>query len=354
MEPAFELSTPFPPAGDGLEVAMTPISQDKNDTKLLLAVAAVVVAGATGLAIVASLGVDRDEPGNAGRAARAGERALTAMPAIERRSPADDDVIELASLEKIPGTVGPFDEVAAEAFRIDPGADYVAEGMRAYRSRDFPIAVVYFTAETEARQERAWTHYMLGLSRWKSGDLAGAVLAMERAGELDAGSIKARINLSRIRNDAGEFEAAAAAAAAAVALDDSDAESHFLLGRSLGNLKRTDESVAALRRSVELDPDHGHVRNLLGLTLLEQGLDDGAVEQLERAVELIPGVAYVHNNLGMALELGGRRDEAVARYRRAQELDPSHRRSAANLARLEVQEPTLEPDPVLADASTAL
>jgi tetratricopeptide (TPR) repeat protein len=311
---------------------MTPKPEDRNATKLLIAVAAVVVAGAVGLAIVAGLSVEKNEP--AETVARTAAPPLQAVPAFGPETVADDTITP-ASLQKVPGTVdAEIQRAAEELFRVDPSADFVAVGARAYDEGAYAEAAAYFQAEVEARPERAWTQYMLGLARWKSGRADAAVEAMERSAELDPDTIKTRINLSRIQNERGEFDRALEAAEVATGRDEASAEAHFLRGRSLRNLGRIDEAIVALQRSIELDPDNGHARNLLGLTYIGLRLDGEAVEQLRRAAEIVPQLAYVHNNLGMALELAGRRDEAIAAYRIATDLDADHDRSAANLARL--------------------
>ncbi len=179
---------------------------------------------------------------------------------------------------------------------------------------------------------------MLGLALWKSGRLDEAAAAMEESAKLGPDSIKTLVNLSRIRNDQGDFEGALEAARAGLHSDAQDASAHFLEGRSLLNLRRVDEAVSSLTASLAIDPDNGYVQNLYGLALMRQGHVGEAVASLERASALEPDLAYVQNNLGMALELSGRTAEAVGAYRRGVEIDPGHDKVAANLARLE---PTL-------------
>jgi tetratricopeptide (TPR) repeat protein len=314
---------------------MTPLEQTKrNDTKLLLAVAGCVVAGAACIALLAGLSVDGDASQDAARSAPAREPTPAPIEAVV--SPPDwetEPVATLASHE----TVEPA-AVEAEAdivpFQFDPGEDLVAGGLAAYRSRDFTRSAAYFLAEAEARPQRAWTHYMAGLSLWKAGRSDEAAASMEESARLDPSARRTLVNLARVRNDQGDFAAALEAARAALALEGQDASALFLEGRSLYNLGRLDEAEASLTASLDVAADNGYVQNMLGLTLIRQGRADEAVAVLERASVLEPQVAYVHNNLGMALELGGRTPEAVAAYRRSAEVDPSHEKAVANLARL--------------------
>ncbi len=311
---------------------MTPIQQPKNDTKLLLTVAGFVVAGAAGIALLAGLGADRESatvakhtiPAPPQKAVRSVPRPIQVMPASLERT------VEPIEPSPMPAVV----EAELE-FQVEPDADFVARGLETYRGGEFDKAAAYFSAEIDARPERPWTQYMLGLSLWKAERLDEAAAAMEESAKLDPTSIKAWTNLARIQNDRGEFDAALAASDEALTVDADDATARFLQGRSLRNLGRLDEALTALATSSALDPDNGYMMNLLGLAMIDNEDSAGAVEVLVRAVELQPDVAYIHNNLGMALELGGNREEAIAAYRAAVECDASHTRAAANLARME-------------------
>ena len=88
----------------------------------------------------------------------------------------------------------------------------VTAGHAAYGTRNYREAAACWKAEVEARPERAYGHYMLGLSLWKSGRLEPAEAALRRAAELNPASLRTFLNLSRVLNERGEFEAALEAA----------------------------------------------------------------------------------------------------------------------------------------------
>lgn len=223
----------------------------------------------------------------------------------------------------------------AASFRVEPGLNYLQKGIESYRAGEFAHAAAYLQAETEARPDRAYPHYLLGLAQWKSGRLDEAAASLRRSIEIDGTSVKTLVNLSRVENDRGEFDEALEAARTALGLAADDPQALFLEGRSLRNLGDRSAALASLHRSVEIDAENGYARNLLGLTLLETGEVGAAVEMLTAASERLPEVAYVQNNLGMALERGGRREEALAAYRRAVTADPARANASRNLARLE-------------------
>jgi len=321
---------------------MTPQKNpNHDDTKILWIIAAVVVAGAAGIAMLAGLNADREKPIE--RTARSvASRPATIETASLERSPTPPMIQE-------PDVAPDVDVSEPEAVEVEcalePGRTPRAQGLTAYAERDFEQAAACF-AETDATH--AHSRYMLGLSLWKAGRADDAAVAMQQSAELNPRSIKTYVNLARIENDRGEFASAFAAAERALEIGPEDPVALFLQGRSLNNLQRVPEAITALERSIELAPDNGYVMNLLGLIRIAQGDDAGAVPLLAQAVELEPNVAFIHNNHGTALEGSGRTAEALVAFRPAMELNPSHANAPINVARLEPLVGTTEPVAVIA------
>ena len=317
---------------------MPPQTQPQSDTKLLLAVAGVVVAGAVGVALVAGLTVEGDQATTSAVEQR--QASPTISRTVVQRRPIQPR-IELASLESMP--VGPELAPAIEpdppAFEIDPDADPWREGNRAFHERDYVRAAAYFGIDAEARPDRAYTHYMLGLALWKSDDLDGALEAMERSAEINDASIRTFINLSRIHNAREEHEGAQSAAERALVIDAENATALYQLARSQYNLGRIDEATATLESCIGFDQAAAEAHNLLGLVRLQSGEDFDALAAFEAAAILKPDVAYIQNNLGLALERSGRFEEAATALRRAVEIDANHQAATVSLARIEQRLP---------------
>jgi len=298
-----------------------------------------VVAGAVGVALVAGLTVQPDQaPSQAVKervASPIKERTIAepvSLESIARPSPALESTPLDADVARA------FEPVPA-AFVIDPEADSWREGSRAYHERDYARAAAYFRADAEARPDRAYTQYMLGLALWKSGELDGALEAMERSATVNDQSIKTFINLARIHHARGEYEGARSAAERALTIDAENSTALYQLARSQYNLGRADEAIATLESCIELDQAAAEAHNLLGLVRLQKGDDSEALRSFETAAALTPEVAYIQNNLGLALEQSGRLDEAVMALRRAIEIDENHRAATVSLARIEARLP---------------
>ncbi len=322
-----------------------------QDTKMIIGVAALVIAGAAGLAALGVHGA-KQQPEQGQEAAVTPQGSVlpasyeTSRPVIQT-AVLEDTATEPFVLD-IPEVAPdiPVCDVAGETGRIARGLEY-------WEATDYGRAAACFGDEVAGGSERPWVHYMLGLSCWKDGDLDRAAAAMTRAGELDDQSVKTFVNLSRIENDRGAYDEALEAARQALRIEPDNATALFLEGRSLRNQGLRAEALAALRRSVDLGQGNGYALNLLGLTLLEADRETEALPFLKAAADLLPDVSYIFNNLGMAEERCGNRYEAKVAYRRAVELDRGAGNGALNLARLDPEgtfrplEPAEETDPVI-------
>lgn len=268
---------------------MSKPTQNK-DGKLLFAIAGGIVVIAAGIAILASLG-DRGTPVS---------QDIRAMPAVHI------DVVDSVVLPTSSGrdftdpTASLADQVSEvePVFVIDPTVDFTKEGIAAYESERYDQAAAYFAAEAEARPGRAWTHYILALSQWKSGRADDAADSMRRSVQIDATRVKALVNLSRIENDRGEFDAALTAADEALVREPQNAEASFLRARSLYNIGDKETALAALETSLDHDPENGYAHNLVGLIWIERGEGALAADAMEQAARRIPDVTFVQNNLG--------------------------------------------------------
>jgi tetratricopeptide (TPR) repeat protein len=336
-DPIDEQVTPSTRLGGERRWKMTPQSNKRNDNMLLAAVAACVVAGAVGLTLLVGLRTTSESPGETRAVARKPAARSAVLPVAQAVELPGEPVAEPVLLTGVTEPTAEGDAPSGEAverIEVDPDADLLRVARTAWEAGHFARAAAYFEAEAKQRPQRAYTHYMLALSLWKSGELDRAHEAMERSATLNGRSIRTWINLARIQNDRADFSAALGAATRAREIEEDNPTALYQEGRALRNLGRIDESLAALERVVELRPDYGQAYNLVGLIQIDRERWDEALGALELASRHAPGVAYVQNNLGLALERKGLLDEALVAYRRALELDSGHEPAASNLARL--------------------
>jgi tetratricopeptide (TPR) repeat protein len=209
------------------------------------------------------------------------------------------------------------------------------DGETAYRDRNYGAAAAIFERYTGQRPNNPWGHYMLGLSAWKSGDLAKSEQAFEKALVVDPHHVKSLVNLSRVFIDQQRHDEAISRLTRAAEIDPESVQVHRLLGRTYHNQGKRDEAADAYRRAIEINELDAWSMNNLGLIFLETQRADDALPLLGRAVELKPEVPAFHNNLGMALEHAGRFSEAAAAYQGALAADPGYDKAKRNLSRIE-------------------
>ena len=208
------------------------------------------------------------------------------------------------------------------------------EGVALYGGGDYEGASERLTVAASGRAGDAYTHYLLGLSLWKSGQIERGEQELARSAELDPSSVRTFVNLARLRLERGDAPGALTASESALELDPSCAQAMHQKGRALVALHRNEDAMTVLGSAHTQEPKDGYIANTLGWLLIQSGKPAEAVPVLESARESLPGVAYVHNNLGVAYERTGRREEALAEFRASVEDGDSVGKSAASLARL--------------------
>jgi tetratricopeptide (TPR) repeat protein len=235
----------------------------------------------------------------------------------------------------------PLKVVDGEGF-VAPSAPKItgsfADGEAAYQARKYSDAVQIFESYTERHPANPWGHYMVGLSAWKSGDLAKSEQAFEKSLSIDPHHVKSLVNLSRVFIQQKRHDEAAERLTRASEIEPESADIFRLLGRTYAVQRKTDEAIEAYRQAIDLDERDAWSMNNLGLLLLEAKRADEALPLLTSAVELKKNVPEFHNNLGMALEHTGRFRAAASSYNDALTIDPGYAKAKQNLARVEAVE----------------
>ncbi len=255
----------------------------------------------------------------------------------EVASPSDTPVVASSTTDSSGVSVTPGKTVAQPVS--------LADAERAYQEKRYAEAAELFASYTDQRTTNPWGHYMLGLSAWKSGDLARAEGAFVRSLELDPKHVKTLLNLSRVHLELGRPKDARDRVTAALALDSTSGEAYRLMGRVRAALNQPNDAIAAYRVALSHDPEDVWSMNNMGLLMIQQGRNDEALGPLARAAGLDATVAVFQNNLGIALEHTGRFALAAQAYRAAVAADEGYTKAKLSLARVEgrVDDPAVMP-----------
>ena len=241
-----------------------------------------------------------------------------------------------------PSSTGPTTSAGAIAVSAPgtpsaPGATRAvaySDAEAAYQAGRYGEAAQLFGAYTESKPENPWGFYMLGLSSWKSGDLAQADVAFGEALKLDPKHQKSLINSARVLLELGRTDEALDRIQASLALDSASAESWRVLGRTEEALGTPDDAIDAYRRAITLDDHDVWAMNNLGLIYIRQGRPAEALAPLARAAQIMPGSPVFQNNLGQALEASGYPAAAGQAYQAALQADSTYQKAALALERV--------------------
>jgi tetratricopeptide (TPR) repeat protein len=208
------------------------------------------------------------------------------------------------------------------------------EAHAAYVSGNYQDAVRLYTGYTANHTSNAWGYYMLGLSSWKAGDLAGAESAFNTALTLEPTHERSLYNSARVLIEAGKASEALPRVEQILSQDPTSGEGYRLLGRTQYALGQVDEAVDAYQQALAIDVNDVWAMNNLGLIFIQQGRFEDAVPTLARAAELKGTSAVIQNNLGVALERTGRFVAAAEAYEAALAADSGYGKASVALARV--------------------
>ena len=132
----------------------------------------------------------------------------------------------------------------------------------------------------------------------------------------------------------GKMNESLVATQKSVQLNPQDAEAHNNLGNALKEQDRLKEAEVSYTQAITLKPDLGEAHNNLGNTLKKLGRLDEAEASYTQAIKLKPDYAEAYSNLGIPLQELGKLDEAEASYRQAITLKPELTEAHNNLGNI--------------------
>jgi len=158
----------------------------------------------------------------------------------------------------------------------------------------------------------------------KTGRIAEALIANQKAVELDPQDAEAHSNLGNTLKELGRFQDAEAACRKAIALKPNFADAHNNLGVTLHKLGKLEEAEASYKQAIARTSGYALAHYNLGVTLQELGRLEKAEASYRRAIALAPNYAEAHCNLGNTLRGLGRLEEAEASHRQSITLTPGY------------------------------
>jgi Flp pilus assembly protein TadD len=201
----------------------------------------------------------------------------------------------------------------------------------------------------ESTGENALAHHVLGLARFRRGEIAPAIAHYEKALALEPGNGLLHYNAGLAFERAGRSADAIRLLERAVELRPTDARARFALGDAYLRARDGARAEAAYRGALALETRWADLRDNLGMALAQQGRLAEAADEFRAALELHPEFASAHQNLGRALDELGDAAGAASHYAETLRLAPQAEIALRRLARIRAA----ASDPALRDPAEA-
>jgi Flp pilus assembly protein TadD len=191
-----------------------------------------------------------------------------------------------------------------------------------YRSGDLGGAIAIGERIVRQRPDMAvtWTHLAFLYS--EAGDGRSAVRAIRRALEINPNTPDVVSLFGAYLTEAGDAKEAVARLEPYARAAKPDLDVLIAYGVALASLGRADEALSVFEQARTLDATNGLPSANIGTLHLMKGDSERARAAFNEALATDPSLARAHNGLGVIAAQRGSYEEAARHWRRAVELDP--------------------------------
>lgn len=162
----------------------------------------------------------------------------------------------------------------------------------------------------------------LGNSYSQTGNVESALLALERAVQINPSLAEARTNLGNIYLKKGRINDAVYEYRLALKINPSDAVTHNNLGNAYTEKKWLRDAISEYEIAIYLDPNFTDAYTNLANAYCRKELFNQAVFYLEEAIDLEPENFALYNRLGDIYHRMDNYSAAIRRYKKALKLNP--------------------------------
>jgi tetratricopeptide (TPR) repeat protein len=260
-------------------------------------------------------------------------------------------------LDRFTGTYGaanipefvplPADSIAQIKEQFLDAYSFLRAGIANERTGNYPAAVRAYDRGLAVEPENVELLNANGFALFQQDKSDEAVLALEKAIEVDPKHWKAHNNMALASVDLGEFELAEAHYRESLAIEPQPAIYNDL-GFVLERQGLPFEAVEMYRKSLELDPESIAAHFNLASSLARSGEFEEAELHFRAVLEKEPS-SQAYTGLGIVLWEQGKRKEGIASMRAAIEADPNNATAHDQLGKMlgeqgELEEGRKEPE----------
>lgn len=177
-----------------------------------------------------------------------------------------------------------------EEFRrdLDAVTAEVLEAEIALAENDLAVATTRAAAAVSVSPHSSCAHYVLGVAKFRAGDLAAANSEWHTAVDRDSNFIPARLAVAQQEFAAGDAEAAEEEVVPVVREEPGNIRALVLYARTLATRQRFDAAEVIARRAVAVTEANPEPHIVLGEIALERDQTANALSEYEQAVIMAP------------------------------------------------------------------
>lgn len=255
--------------------------------------------------------------------------ALLACSGGEKSS----STIAVAEAHPVESTV-PVTPVRTDSGVVVPATPTFTSPLDAYNAGRYREAAEMYVERLGGKTVDGHGWYMLGLSRWKSGDLTGAKDAFDTSIAIDGTFAKSYFNQARVLMDLKRSPEALEMVEKGRMIDSTSPDGLRLKARAQAEIGDVEGAMTTYRALLVRDDADVWGLNNLGVLLLDRGEFEAALGPLARLVGVRSTSPVFQNNFGMALERSGHKVAALQHYEKAVQHDSTFTKAVKNVERM--------------------
>ena len=178
------------------------------------------------------------------------------------------------------------------------------------------------------------SYYNLGLIYYRTGRTEKAVVACQRAIELEPDFANAYGSLGMVYWEEGRLDEAIVQYKKAIEITPTDIEFHKDLARIYWQKKMYEKAVREYQIVMTRNSSNVEARYRVGLVFLGTGRYDEALSSFQKVLEINPNHVLAHGALGITYDKLGRRQEAISEFQTVLRLDPKNQNARSMLGQL--------------------
>jgi tetratricopeptide (TPR) repeat protein len=132
----------------------------------------------------------------------------------------------------------------------------------------------------------------------------------------------------------GKLQESVIASQKVLEISPNDAEAHYKLGITLKKLGRLEDAAKSYKKAIAIKPDYAKAHSNLGYTLEKLGRLEDAAKSYKKAIGIKPDLIEAHFNLGNTLKELGRLEDAAKSFEKAVAIKPDLAEAHSNLGNI--------------------